>query len=251
MIVIFMKLSKAVLLRDFLSAIMRLLVNADFAREFSRWSKVYKAGARINYSFSQSFEDLLLLKILPSTGTYLDVGAHHPLHYSNTYQLHLRGWRGTNIDANPNLLAKFNEFRPHDNNICAAIGSKSAYNLSIFDEPLVSSVNKDFIELAENAGYRRMSTVEIEGLTLRYILEEYFEDGCDLLLLDIEGSELDALTSGGFLELDLELRPKWVLLEEDRSLEEISISEETSYLTSSGYTLRYILPTAVLFQLTN
>jgi hypothetical protein len=31
--------------------------------------------------------------ICPPLGFYIDVGAHHPLRYSNTHMLNCRGWR--------------------------------------------------------------------------------------------------------------------------------------------------------------
>ena len=53
------------------------------------------------YSFSQEGEDLLIDRMFDgqSVGFYVDVGAHHPTRFSNTYLLYLRGWRGINIDA--------------------------------------------------------------------------------------------------------------------------------------------------------
>ncbi len=35
------------------------------------------------------------------TGFYVDVGAHHPMLYSNTYYFYKQGWSGINIDAMP------------------------------------------------------------------------------------------------------------------------------------------------------
>lgn len=244
-----MIISKILRLPFFILAVTRVCVNLEYAREFRRWYQLYKIGSKIDYSFSQSFEDLLLLKVLPPIGSYLDVGAHHPLRFSNTYRLYSLGWRGVNIDANPNLLPYFDTVRTKDKNICAAVGSQNKYQLSIFDEPLVSSVDNEFIVSAENAGYKKLTTVETQGMTLRFILEKYFPDGCDLLLLDIEGSELDAILSGDFLNIDSKLLPRYVLLEEDRPLSLILRSEEFKCLTSTGYELRFVLPTAVLYTL--
>ena len=51
-------------------------------------------------SFSQFGEDLLINKIFKKInyGKFLDLGSFHPIHYSNTFLLYLRGWRGININ---------------------------------------------------------------------------------------------------------------------------------------------------------
>jgi len=244
-----MNLARILRLPNLILSIIKLLTNLEYIREFTRWFGFLSPGVRISYSLSQSFEDLLLLKILPSSGKYLDIGAHHPIRYSNTLALNKLGWRGVNIDANPNLLQDFEKFRPCDVNLCGAVGGKDSYQLTVFDEPLVSSVDKEFIDSAENAGYKKLSMIETKGFTLRSILEEYFIGGCDLLLIDIEGSELDAILSGDFKKIEPGLLPSYILLEEDRSLQAVLVSEETRYLNSAGYEILYLLPTAVCYRL--
>ena len=54
----------------------------------------------INYSYSQEGEDMVLKRIFDkqTKGFYIDVGAHHPKRFSNTYNFYLKGWKGINID---------------------------------------------------------------------------------------------------------------------------------------------------------
>ena len=62
----------------------------------------------LRFSFSQFGEDLVLLNYLKEPhGFYVDVGAHHPVQFSNTYLLHRRGWHGVNIDATEEAIARF------------------------------------------------------------------------------------------------------------------------------------------------
>lgn len=70
-------------------------------------------------SYAQQGEDLILREILnyASTGFYVDVGAHHPFRFSNTYLFYKQGWRGINIDAMPGSMTLFHRFRPRDINI--------------------------------------------------------------------------------------------------------------------------------------
>ena len=84
-------------------------------------------------SYSQEGEDLLLRRIFEhqKIGFYVDVGAHHPFRFSNTYLLYKRGWRGINIDAMPGSMRLFRKFRPRDTNIECGVGlGGGAFNVS-------------------------------------------------------------------------------------------------------------------------
>ena len=65
------------------------------------------------HSYSQEGEDLVLRKIFKKQdkGFYVDVGAHHPKRFSNTFLLYKKGWNGINIDATPGSMKLFNKFR--------------------------------------------------------------------------------------------------------------------------------------------
>lgn len=80
--------------------------------------------------YSQEGEDLLLSRILgdKKDGFYVDVGAHHPFRFSNTYLLYKQGWRGINIDAMPGSMKLFNRFRPRDINIECGVASGGGGN---------------------------------------------------------------------------------------------------------------------------
>ena len=64
-------------------------------------------------SYSSFGEDRLILKFLAKrpAGFYVDVGAHEPRDYSNTYALYRRGWRGLAIDPDPDSIAAFRRDR--------------------------------------------------------------------------------------------------------------------------------------------
>src|ERR1700733_13651528 len=87
-----------------------------------RTHRINRRGIR---SHSQEGEDRvlasLLLKahggILPSSGFYVDVGAHDPFRFSNTYFFYRRGWSGINIDAMPGSMRRFISHRPRDLNL--------------------------------------------------------------------------------------------------------------------------------------
>ncbi|MDO8518314.1 MAG: SAM-dependent methyltransferase, partial [bacterium] len=71
-------------------------------------------------TYAQFGEDWVLAELFTDTprGRYVDVGAHHPKRYSNTYLLYKKGWHGVNIDPNPHTIELFAKARPGDTNIC-------------------------------------------------------------------------------------------------------------------------------------
>src|SRR5689334_15261611 len=70
-------------------------------------------------SYSQEGEDMILARVFENqkSGFYVDVGAHHPWRFSNTYMFYRRGWRGLNIDAMPDSMSRFRKARPRDINV--------------------------------------------------------------------------------------------------------------------------------------
>lgn len=80
-------------------------------------------------SYAQHGDDLMILNIFKLLGkdkpSYIDVGAHHPEHISNTKLLYDRGSRGINIEANKNLIQAFIERRPGDTNLCVGVAPKN------------------------------------------------------------------------------------------------------------------------------
>ena len=159
---------------------------------FKTWVKLL-LGRGYNKSFGQFGEDAVLQTLLQKKkATYIDVGAYHPVLYSNTYAFYKRGWSGVVIDANLNSKLLFNVFRPRDTFINAAVGkegTKTYYNysdpafnqLSDIEPPLpngVSLVSKDVVKvipletLVGNIGPVDLLNIDVEGLDLE-VLETY------------------------------------------------------------------------------
>ena len=76
--------------------------------------------------YAQNGEDILLNRFFAGmwNGFYIDVGASDPVVYSVTKFFTTRGWRGINIDANPDALPRFDTHRPRDINLNAAVGDE-------------------------------------------------------------------------------------------------------------------------------
>jgi hypothetical protein len=93
-----------------------------------RFKNMIQAFFGINYerSYSQEGEDRILLRPFENCkdGFYVDVGAHHPTRYSNTYLFYRMEWSGINIDAAPGSMNLFKKKRPRDINLEVAISDR-------------------------------------------------------------------------------------------------------------------------------
>src|SRR6187431_556967 len=120
----------------------------DQVKVFLRNFKGNYLGGYSLKSYSQEGEDLILNRILEkkTCGFYVDVGAHHPKRFSNTYLFYQKGWRGINIDAMPGSMAEFRNFRPRDINIEAAVGAAKEIPFYVFDEKALNTFDSNLAE---------------------------------------------------------------------------------------------------------
>lgn len=162
-------------------------------------------------SFSQHGEDLVVLEHLqgmklPAKGIYVDAGCFDPIVFSNTRLLNLHGWSGLNIDAAADVIAKFNEARPQDCNICAALSDRRQE--MFLDGPVGAATRR----LAD--GNREGAQPEknrLETTTLEKVLSSSSFAGreVDFLDVDCEGHDLAVLRGFPFARV----RPKLIAIE--------------------------------------
>jgi len=190
-----------------------------------------------NYSYAQEGEDRILMRYFDGRkkGFYLDVGAHHPKLYSNTYLFYNQGWNGINIDAMPGSMEIFNKQRSRDINIEAAI-SKNTEKLPfyIFSDKALNTFSKDLADTRENKekGHYLVETKIINTTPLSEILDKHLPQNqhIDFMTLDIEGYDLNALES---MNLN-QYRPELILVEV--YADNILDAPIDRYLRSQGYT---------------
>lgn len=78
-------------------------------------------------SFAQEFEDLIIYNVLKdyvSKGTYIDVGANDPVHFSVTKIFYDMGWNGINIEPLDDKYELLMHERPRDINLCVGLGKE-------------------------------------------------------------------------------------------------------------------------------
>jgi hypothetical protein len=96
----------------------------------------------VNRSWSQEGEDMALRRVFEKEkiGFYVDVGAHHPKRFSNTYFFYRMGWNGINIDAMPGSMKEFDKYRGRDINLELGVAKQEGIlNSYVFNEPALNT----------------------------------------------------------------------------------------------------------------
>src|SRR3989344_2182294 len=154
--------------------------------------------------YSQNGEDIILAALFAKKrgGFYVDVGAHHPERYSNTYMLHKKGWHGVNIDPDPDAIRLFQKRRPRDINLCVGIAcARGEKPFFVFDDPAVNTFSFEMAKTwqgGKNIALR--TTVSVKTMPLREALAGVVLAGThiDFLNVDAEGFDLEVLESNGW-----------------------------------------------------
>jgi FkbM family methyltransferase len=201
-------------------------------------------------AYSQEGEDLLLSKIFGprNKGFFIDVGAHQPKLYSNTYFFYKKGWNGINIDPLPGTMEGFKKVRPRDINLEIAISEKAGeLTYYMFHEPALNTFSKEDADQRINSeGCTLLSTRVIKTYRLDEILDKHLPFGTDIdfLSIDVEGLDMQVLMSNNWNKY----RPKIVLLEYLRSsLENLLSSDLYKFMSEKKYKLHGRAVSTVVF----
>lgn len=188
--------------------------------------------------FAQTGEDIIISNYFHEKrdGFYIEVGASHPLRFSNSFFLYLRGWKGILIDANKDLVDKASQIRVNDLCVHTAV---SDYNgevtFHIFDEYLVSTMDED--QKAEwQKKWNIVESKTVPCATLDSILEDKINitTQIDFLSIDTEGNDLNVLKG---LNLN-KYRPKLIVIEiHNFNIENIEENDIYVYLKNNSYKL--------------
>jgi FkbM family methyltransferase len=196
-------------------------------------------GSHVLKSYSQEGEDMILRRIFENkkNGFYLDVGAHHPKRFSNTYFFYKKGWRGINIDAMPGSMDTFNRVRPRDINIEQPISDEQqTLTYYAFNEPALNGFSKKLSDsYVEMKNYSIIFTKELETKRLDSVLDTYLPNDIheiDFLTIDVEGLDFQVLKSINLAKY----QPKVILVEIlGGTMSELFNDEITIYLEKHKY----------------
>jgi len=153
-------------------------------------------------SYSQSGEDMIVSFILMCIGevrNYIDIGAHHPFEMSNTAYFYEKGYRGVNVEPNPELFKFFVEHRNRDINLNCGVHKESGeLDFYLLNPSTLSSFDSRFAEdlverkLAQLVVKRKIPVIGLDALY------PYFNKGLDFLSLDVEGLDMKIMQSWDF-----------------------------------------------------
>ena len=188
-------------------------------------------------SFAQEGEDLVLERMFEGRppGRYVDVGAHHPLRFSNTHLLYRRGWTGVNIDATPGSMRAFHRFRPGDVNLEVGVAREPGdRELYIFDEPALNTFDAARARSLARPPYKIVSVRKVRCVPLAAILREHAIAALDLLTIDAEGYDYEVLQT-----LDWDATRPYVVLLEQHAIGVAALADGSihAYMTARDYEL--------------
>jgi FkbM family methyltransferase len=191
-------------------------------------------------SYSQDGEDMILKALFEQRkgykGFYVDVGAHHPVRFSNTKFFYKKGWRGINIEPTPSAIKAFQIFRKRDINLNIGIGPKRGeLTFYCFNEPALNSFSKEVSEKIHqnDSKYQIIRELPIPVLPLSEVFDQHLPKGqsIDFISIDVEGLDYQVLLSNNWDKY----QPEVVLVEENVDVDEIGKSPIYQFLKAKGY----------------
>jgi FkbM family methyltransferase len=196
-----------------LRSVFRSWLPRDLKKSFQQLLLGYHSYAP---SFSSAGEDMILRHIVGSDkrdGFYVDVGAYHPMLFSNTYFFYLNGWRGINIEARPGSRQLFDKTRPKDINLEIGV-SKERGELTYYivgEDSTMNSFSRDFLEQIGMLGQVKRE-VSVPVIPLAEVLEQHLPEGqtIDFMNVDVEGHDLKVLESNDWERF----RPRLIVVED-------------------------------------
>ncbi|KKQ97777.1 MAG: SAM-dependent methyltransferase [Candidatus Woesebacteria bacterium GW2011_GWB1_39_12] len=204
-------------------------------------------------SYSQEGEDLIIQKIVnfKKKGFYVDIGAHHPFRYSNTFLLYKNGWRGINIDADIKAIKLFKKARPKDINVAKVISNKNTIlNLYVFNDTALNTLSRKQAGIVVKSKQSELVKIlKVKSYTLEQILTRYLPKNAsiDFLNLDVEGLDYEVLRSNNWNLF----KPKVICIEIllNPLKNNLNGNRITKFLLKKGYVIRSHTINSFIFDL--
>jgi hypothetical protein len=171
-------------------------------------------------AYGQNAEDIVLAKFLDDRlknqqkGFYIDIGAHHPFRYSNTYYFYKKGWKGLNIDADEKAIQLFKLFRRKDINVQALVAKQSkTLSYYVFTDRAFNTCDFQLAKaIIKKKRAQLIEKKELRSQKLQNILDKYLQPGqkIDFLSIDVEGMDDELLQAFDFVNF----APSYLLIED-------------------------------------
>ena len=172
-------------------------------------------------------------------GFFIDIGAYNGVAISNTLALEKLGWNGICVEPIPEIYQDLIKYRECD-----------CVNAAIYDEEkqlefiqtrggrsgAVINMSKVMYEAAEDEGI--VDNFSITTITFSSLMEKYDIEYIDFLSIDVEGAELNVLTSIDFNKYKFGL----ITIENNCGFHELR-----QFMTDRGYKVFLDLGVDILF----
>jgi FkbM family methyltransferase len=210
----------------------------------------------IRETYAQCNEDIIIESIFRSLMfrtrrdmsqvRYIEIGANHPIHHSNTYLLYRRyKARGVLIEPIPELCTVLANARPNDIVVNCAASAR-------FDEETpfyctggtnaLSTMERDNLNL-HNVPDDNVREITVKNRHINDILEEYWGDGIDFLSIDTEGLDEEIILSIDYNKF----LPSIIQCEPDKSTNIIHQLIKNNYILLAATQVNYIFMSTTAF----
>lgn len=192
-------------------------------------------------SYSQNNEDVILHRAFKDikNGFYVDIGANDPSFRSVTKAFYDMGWNGINIEPDPIVFKKLYKERLRDINLNVGISTKKDklmfYQFNNYErngDTALSTLSQEIADHHKQKYNMDYQKIEIDTLPLNIILEQFSSKQIHFMNIDVEGWELEVLSSVNLIKY----RPIIILIES--LFPTVPIKTHTRWehvLTSQGY----------------
>ncbi len=181
--------------------------------------------------------DVLIKDAIPDTpGFFIELGAYDGVMQSNSILFEASGWNGLLVEPNPANYAKCVRARPNaivEHAACVASDYQQRYT-TITDVGLMSMTNEsvlhggareEWLVRGESFIDRKRQEIDVPAETLSSILDKHHIEKVNLMLLDVEGAEIEVLKG-----LDMTRHAPEYIVAEDAYEEALA-----EYLATVGY----------------
>jgi len=153
----------------------------------------------MDLSYSQNMEDYHLWLAFGGqrTGSYIDIGAGHPIADNVSFFFYERGWQGVVVEPQPNLVDLYSRLRPRDTRVCSLIGTRRGLvDFHVFGDFHGLSTTSEQNAVAARSFGATSRTMQVPMIGLAELCENYATTSIDFLKVDVEGAEADVLIGG-------------------------------------------------------
>jgi FkbM family methyltransferase len=190
-------------------------------------------------SYSQNLEDyhLSLAFAGQAAGTYIDIGAGHPIADNVSFWFYERGWQGIVVEPQSELAALYGRLRPRDIAVRGLVGRESGKaDFHMVDRLHGLSTTREDVAQKARAFDVNYQTLRLPVTTLAQLCESHGVSSIDFLKIDVEGAESDVLFGGNWERY----RPKVIVAEAVSPMSsEPSWQDWEPFLLAQGY--RFVL----------